>query len=274
MTDSVKTNTTQNTTQSDEDSTNDIFLSLSVKELKKLIQLKCQQYPEETSNQIKSTLSTICSKEELREFCKQHVDRTEVSQLLQSQSSDSSPHSTIPSPSPSTPSFSTSTSTSTLTQFSHLTIQQIKQLLKTRATEIPSEDSQHLLHSLSVSVEKKELLQLCQQYLSSEAVFERLCKFLQIPLQKDPEESSTPPVNDEDSEEDETGSDSRAARISQRKENFRKMLNLTALDDGSSLRGMLFKKGRGRTGFLKPWNERFFILNYTMLTLRYYDING
>ena len=286
---SVTTNITLNTTTSD-DSTSDIFLTLSVKELKRILHIKITQFSNEKANKILQNLSTINGKDELRDLCKLYIDKFEVQQLLlENETNSNSLNINVNSPQSNrnieinmTNEINSETSTpskdpfsSYFNELSSLSIQQIKLILKTRAPELSSNDSSTLLYLISTSVEKFELIQLFHQYLPLESDFERIVSFLNISIQPNSPSYQEEGVEEDGNNQDNTNTtESPINRLTQRKQAFRKMISLTAFDDGTSLRGMLFKKGRGRSGFLKPWNERFFILNYKLLTLRYYNISG
>ena len=54
---------------------------------------------------------------------------------------------------------------------------------------------------------------------------------------------------------------------------FSKAMSLFAYDNGSSMRGTLHKKGRAKNHMVRPWNERFFVLDYTDYTLSYFDLS-
>lgn len=57
-------------------------------------------------------------------------------------------------------------------------------------------------------------------------------------------------------------------------ENFNSRLASPIFDSGKSLRSILYKKGRGRRcSLFRPWEERFCILDRSILLLRYYDIS-
>jgi hypothetical protein len=228
-------------------------------------------------------MSSAFEKEELRELCRKYVPASDLESLL---SQEQRPFESVPTaePLPSPP--VQSSSSSFHCPLEKVSTAQLKRLLLLLVTELPSPGSEVLRRGIASAVERSELEALCDSHISSEEEFERLYSSLlppkPAPSSDSPSEPPQPPPmtettqtaeedSGEEEEEDFDSGESPASRYATRKMVFRSILTLTALDDGSCLRGMLFK--RSRRSLFQSWNERFWILSYSLLSLRYFKIS-
>jgi hypothetical protein len=262
--------------------------------LKELLRLKIKDYPETKGNAILQKMASVFEKEELRELCRSHVPTADLESFSSQEQHPSettlvstveeSSHDNHQSPSPALE--------PTVAVFrcpvEKVSTAQLKKLLLLLVTELPPPASEILRRGIASSVERSELEALCQHHCSEED-FGRLSSSLfpppSPPTTASPSEPSplrplmtkkSTSVAQEDSEEEEDDEDSgdeasSAPRHATRKLVFRSILTLTALDDGNCLRGMLFK--RSRRSLFQSWNERFWILSYSLLSLRYFKIS-
>lgn len=185
-------------------------------------------------------------------------------------------------------------------EFMSLDLKQLKDLLKLKAETHSPLETQNLYESMSSADGIEEMRDLCRKYLQdyemealiqkmrstgsneshqSDQTQEQLHQLPQNgPLSSSKLESSKIALDAENDRkdslsDDESCSSSEEKTQSSHKRNtaFRSILVATGLDDGSCLRGMLEKKTR--KSFFTSWHERFWILNYSLLTLRYYKIS-
>jgi hypothetical protein len=142
--------------------------------------------------------------------------------------------------------------------FRALSIKQLSHLIQAKCLELPPADAVTIKHSRSTILDKEDVVRLCHRCIEEPEI----TRLLAVDLQKrcDGNILSTPIPIPENVEK------------RKQKESFTRKVSMGAFDDGHSLRGMLLKRGRGRNSFVRPWTERFVVLDYSLLTLRYWDI--
>lgn len=142
--------------------------------------------------------------------------------------------------------------------FQSLSIKQLSNLIQAKCLELPASEAVTIRHCRSTIVDKNDIVRLCYRCIDESEI----TRLLGVDLDK-PNEGhilSAPILVEESLEKQKL------------KQSFTRKVSIGAFDDGHSLRGMLLKRGRGRTTFIRPWTERFVVLDYSLLTLRYWDI--
>jgi hypothetical protein len=264
------------------------FMCLTLIQLKEILKLKAESYSLMEKQKVYELMLSAAGIEEMREIYQHYVQDYEMETLITAtaECEDLStqqlqqPTNPLPCSSP---------------EFHHeletLPTSVVKKLLSVFSERLPTPSGRSLVQrEIATACERSELVALCKRWISSEEEYHRICDSLESSsLSTTP--ASTPATNtalpmvpenlkDEDNDamvaDDESCSskdseESIRHQRSDRQTSFRPVLAAIGLDDGSCLRGMLEKKTR--RSLFSSWHERFWILNYSLLTLRYYNIS-